>query len=112
MLWIKPYRFSLGSNMFIPNHPHWHTSQMKMKSLELALKNMKQEAKIVVDSIQPLLEVSLKVAERIGNDQIQISVARTREIINQLKSLRNELSKQTQKVIENKYLDVKFASFL
>jgi phage gp29-like protein len=83
-----------------------------MQSLVLALKNMKQKAKVVVDSIQPLLEVSLKIAEKVGNDQIQISVARTKDIINQLKSLRNELSKQTQKVIENKYLDVKFASFL
>jgi hypothetical protein len=73
---------------------------------------MKQQAKIVVDSIQPLFETSLELAERIGNDQIFVSTLRAKEILKQLKDLSKELKKQQQEKIENKYLDAKFTSFI
>lgn len=73
---------------------------------------MNIQAKAVVDSIKPLFETSLELAERIGNDQIFVSTLRAKEILKQLKDLSKELKKQQQEKIENKYLDAKFASFL
>ena len=65
---------------------------------------MNQQAKAVVDSIKPLFEVCLKVADRVGNDQIQIATGRAREIIKLLKDLENEI-KTTPKNSMFEYLD-------
>lgn len=55
---------------------------------------MNQQAKDVVDSIKPLLEVCLKVADRLGNDQIQIATGRARDIIKLLQKLEAALPKK------------------
>lgn len=53
---------------------------------------MNQQVKDVVDSIKPLLEVCLKVADRVGNDQIQIATGRAKDIVKLLKDLETEFN--------------------
>ena len=53
---------------------------------------MNTQAKAVVDSIKPLFETCLKVADRLGNDQIQIATGRARDIIKLLKDLETEFN--------------------
>jgi len=55
---------------------------------------MNQQTKDVVDSIKPLFEVCLKVADRLGNDQIQIATGRARDIVKLLQKLDASLPKK------------------
>jgi hypothetical protein len=56
---------------------------------------MKEQARAVIDSVKPLLEVCLKQADRFGNDHIEIATGRVREIIKKLKDL-DALSKSNK----------------
>lgn len=72
---------------------------------------MNQQAKDVVDSIKPLLEVCLKVADRVGNDQIQIATGRAKDIVKLLQKLEASLPKKDNSSnFMIHYLDKKFAA--
>jgi len=72
---------------------------------------MNQQAKDVVDSIKPLVEVCLKVADRIGNDQIQIATGRVKDIIKLLQKLEASLPKKDNSPnFMIQYLDKKLAA--
>lgn len=66
---------------------------------------MKQKAKDVVNSVKPLFESCLKIADRLGDDQIYIATGRAREIIKLLKSLETELKTINPKKPMFEFLD-------
>jgi hypothetical protein len=72
---------------------------------------MNQQAKDVVDSIKPLFEVCLKVADKLGNDQIQIATGRAKDIVKLLQKLEASLPKKDNSPnFMIHYLDKKFAA--
>lgn len=72
---------------------------------------MNQQAKDVVDNIKPLFEFCLKLADRVGSDQIEIATGRAREIVKLLKNLESSLPKKDNSSnFMIQYLDKKFSA--
>jgi len=69
---------------------------------------MKTQAKAVVDSLKPLLEVCLKYAQRFDADEIRIAVGRAKELHKLVKELEDEIPKKENNSMFE-YLDQKIA---
>jgi hypothetical protein len=69
---------------------------------------MKQEAKTLIDSIKPMLEVCLQYADRLELDQIHIATGRAKELLKQVKDLEKQLPVKNNKSMFE-YLDSKIA---
>ena len=52
---------------------------------------MKTKVKELIDSIEPLISIQLKTADRLNLDTIYMSTARARETLKQLRELQNEV---------------------
>lgn len=64
--------------------------------------------KDLYDNLEPLLSIQLKSADRFNLDEIHISACRAREILKQLREIKNSFPVSEKKTL-NKYLDTKFA---
>lgn len=73
---------------------------------------MKTKVKALIDNIEPLLSIQLKYAERFDNDTIQITTARAREAIKQLRELQKEINSDKKDPSFFKMMDQKFAHAL
>jgi len=67
---------------------------------------MTQEAKTLIDSVKPLLEICLKYSERLDLDEIFIAKARAKEILQKVKDLEKQIPKVNENSLFN-YLDNK-----
>jgi hypothetical protein len=73
---------------------------------------MKTKVKELIDSIEPLISIQLKTADRLNLDTIYMSTARARETLKQLRELQNEVkSLKTDKSFVA-MMDQKFAHVL
>jgi hypothetical protein len=75
---------------------------------------MKDKIKQLFDSIEPLLSIQLQYADRLDLDTIQITTARARETLKQLRDLHKELkmdAPSSRKVFLD-HMDKKFAHAL
>lgn len=74
---------------------------------------MNNKVQALIDSIEPLISIQLKTADRFDLDSITISVARARETLKQLREIQNEfktLKTSSKTFIET--MDKKFAHIL
>jgi len=75
---------------------------------------MKDKLKQLFDSLEPLISIQLQYADRLDLDTIQITTARARETLKQLRDLHKELKMDTpssRKVFLD-HMDKKFAHAL
>ena len=53
--------------------------------------------KNVVESIEPLLSVCIKMADTVGNDEIRISKTRAKELLSSIRAVKKQIIKSKAK---------------
>lgn len=73
---------------------------------------MNDKLKQLFDSIEPLLSIQLQYADRLDLDTIQITTARARETLKQLRELKKEIDPAKKTSSFYSMMDKKFAHAL
>jgi hypothetical protein len=73
---------------------------------------MKDKLKQLIDSIEPLISIQLQYADRLDLDTIQITTARAREALKQLRDLQKEINSDKKTSSFYSMMDNKFAHAL
>jgi recombinational DNA repair protein RecR len=73
---------------------------------------MKDKLNQLIDSIEPLISIQLQYADRLDLDTIQITTARARETLKQLRELQKEINSDKKPSSFYSMMDNKFAHAL